>query len=244
MVVPRAPACATAASTRRWSCGQGSSSNSSSAKRGHLITANLCIPAPSLCGLQTCIYSFHHGQTDPPACPRGVVWHSSSTPCPKEPEGTPGNENYTPNRHVRRAVPAPPAETDTRAGSFEQEDAPASRWAHLERARHLVPRAAVEHPPALGLSAVLLRRRIVRIWVFDSLPHCLKKWATPRSAQLSRTRRTQSACSGRAPAPDSPPVITQSIPATGRRAMGPIRGSTDRNFTSAAVRRRTRSAIV
>src|SRR6266852_3418118 len=43
-------------------------------------------------------------------------------------------------------------------------------------------------------------------------PHCLKKNATSLSQHWSRTWRTHSGFTGRAPGPLSPPTITQSIP--------------------------------
>ena len=47
-------------------------------------------------------------------------------------------------------------------------------------------------------------------------PHCLKKNGTSCWTQVSRMSLAQSASIGLAPGPDSPPVITQSIPFTSR----------------------------
>src|SRR5690606_27979335 len=69
-------------------------------------------------------------------------------------------------------------------------------------------------------------------------PHCLKKNAVPVSRHWSRTSRTQSACIGRALAPDSPPTITQSMPSRFNDGSGPRSGSRDRNRTAAGVWRR------
>lgn len=55
--------------------------------------------------------------------------------------------------------------------------------------------------------------------------------------QALRIWRTQAGSIGRAPGPDSPPTITQSMPARGSRGIGPSSGSTERNLMCAAVRR-------
>ena len=62
-------------------------------------------------------------------------------------------------------------------------------------------------------------------------PHCLKKKATRAVLHWSRMSVTQSNCIGRAPGPDSPPTITQSIPLRFSFGDGPSNGSSDRNFT-------------
>jgi len=69
-------------------------------------------------------------------------------------------------------------------------------------------------------------------------PHCLKKNGTPLSRHCSRISRTHSGSIGRADGPDSPPTMTQSIPASGSSGIGPSNGSRERNFIKAPVLRR------
>ena len=64
-------------------------------------------------------------------------------------------------------------------------------------------------------------------------PHCLKKNGTAASTQSSRISRTQPVFIGRAPGPDSPPTITQSIPDKSNLGKGPSKGSSDKNFVRA-----------
>ena len=61
-------------------------------------------------------------------------------------------------------------------------------------------------------------------------PHCLKKNGTSATWQRSRISRTHAGSIKRAPGPDSPPTITQSIPDRLRSGSGPGRGSRDRNL--------------
>src|SRR5574340_540826 len=60
-------------------------------------------------------------------------------------------------------------------------------------------------------------------------PHCLKKNGTPARTHWSRTPRTQLGSTARKRGPLSPPTITQSIPFSGSREIGPSKGSTDRS---------------
>ena len=73
-------------------------------------------------------------------------------------------------------------------------------------------------------------------------PHCLKKNGTPARAALVADRRRPTPRSiGRAPGPDSPPTITQSMPVeVERAAAGPSSGSSERNRTA----RRTFAQVV
>jgi hypothetical protein len=73
-------------------------------------------------------------------------------------------------------------------------------------------------------------------------PHCLKKKGTRARAQRSRISRTQAESIGRAPGPDSPPTITQSMPLRSSFLSDPSRGSRLKNLMRAPVFRRWRSA--
>ena len=70
-------------------------------------------------------------------------------------------------------------------------------------------------------------------------PHCLKKNGTSACAHCSRRSVTQARSIGRDRGPDSPPTIAQSIPSRFSSGNGPSRGSSERNFTSAPVSRRS-----
>src|SRR5262245_19092978 len=64
--------------------------------------------------------------------------------------------------------------------------------------------------------------------IFRVPPHCLKKKGTSAARHLSRISVTHWASIGLAPGPDSPPTITQSIPARSKFGSGPSRGSSDK----------------
>ena len=92
---------------------------------------------------------------------------------------------------------------------------------------------------AAGISSQVRPSRRRPVLFLFIPPHCLKKNGTPRSRHWLRMSNTQVLSIGRAPGPDSPPTMTQSIDWSGSRFNGPSRGSRERNLTRAAVFRRS-----
>jgi hypothetical protein len=66
-------------------------------------------------------------------------------------------------------------------------------------------------------------------------PHCLKKNGTLARAHCCWISMTHSCANGRAPGPDSPPTITQSICRKSSAGSGPRSGSRERNLIRAPV---------
>src|SRR5208283_4343781 len=86
-----------------------------------------------------------------------------------------------------------------------------------------------------GISSHVLPSSSRPAFFFLVPPHCLKKKGRPASRHWSRISNTQAGSMGRAPGPDSPPTITQSIPSRLSPGSGPRSGSSDRNLTIAPV---------
>ena len=66
-------------------------------------------------------------------------------------------------------------------------------------------------------------------------PHCLKKNATSSLAQMSRSRRAQSGCMGRALGPLSPPTMAHAISRRSTSSIAPRSGSNEMNRASELI---------
>ena len=84
----------------------------------------------------------------------------------------------------------------------------------LDNESHCFPGCGTCACIMLGISSHVRPSRILPVRFLKVPPHYLKKKATSLSKQLSRISRTQSECISRAPGPDSPPTMTQSIPSS------------------------------
>lgn len=84
----------------------------------------------------------------------------------------------------------------------------------LDQESHCLPGCGTSGYITLGISSQVRPSRTLPVRFLKVPPHCLKKKATSLSKQLSRISRTQSESIARAPGPDSPPTITQSIPSS------------------------------
>src|ERR1035438_3032207 len=74
---------------------------------------------------------------------------------------------------------------------------------------------------------------------FRTPPHCLKKNGVLNFSQSFFIFNTHSSFIGRAPGPDSPPTITQSIVFKSKLLVGAIRGSMDKNLTALGTDRKS-----